>query len=91
MREAGGGDLLVGKMLRSAELRKTGKAEKAARPAKQEDEAAKPEAGKQVTGQEVPVKHGTRTFKAVVVRDAGGQLTARHRFQGKDCDHELDV
>jgi hypothetical protein len=93
IRRAGGSELLIGKMVRSAQLRKNGqgqpkkaKAEKAEKAA--EPEAAPTEPGPQVN-QEVPVKHGARAFKAVVVRNASQQLVARHRLTGQNCDHDV--
>jgi hypothetical protein len=36
------------------------------------------------------VKDGDKTYAAVVVRDGGGELVARHRLKGSNCDHGLD-
>jgi hypothetical protein len=36
------------------------------------------------------VPDGDKTYTAVVVRNASGELVARHRLQGKNCDHSLD-
>jgi hypothetical protein len=104
IRRAGGGDLLVGKTMRSARLRqeaktnpKTPRTPKAAKAPRTQTESAADKAVDgatttgQVTGKEVGVSHGARKFKAVVVRTAANDLMARHRFQGKDCDHELEV
>jgi hypothetical protein len=95
IRDAGGGDLLVGKMEHSAELRieknkpkepgAPKAATKEARPA-----SSKPAAGMSAVGQAVTVAHGDKTYKAVIVRDAEENLRARHRHQGKNCDHDVE-
>lgn len=104
IQQAGGSDLLIGKMAHSAELRKTKASGQAARPAKgatAKDEAAKTvradsaqaravaSAGSQLLGSKVKVTHGSKTYDAVVVRDASNQIVARHRLTGKNCDHSV--
>jgi hypothetical protein len=99
IRKAGGGDLLVGKMHRSAKLRiEQAKAKKAAADEKAAAaKAPKPAAAAKATttatatGKEVPVKCSGRTYKAEVVKDAAGKLVARHVVKGENCDHELDI
>jgi len=103
IRQAGGSDLLVGKMKHSAELRKTNaskpkqpkstnKAAKAPAAGPQADTAearAVASAGDQLLGSQVKVAHGDKTYDAVIVKDAAGQRVARHRLIGKNCDHEV--
>jgi hypothetical protein len=99
IREAGGGDLLVSKMQHSADLRieknaapatpKAPRKPAAGKAAAAKDEPATPAATGSTVGQPVPVMHGTKTMKAVVVRTADEKLVARHRFQGQNCDHPL--
>lgn len=100
VREAGGGDLLVSKTLHSAKLRKQGGKPKdrqpkgEAKPSKSERDAAAAalaQGGPQVLGTKVKVSHGKRNFDAVVVRNASTKTVARHRFTGKDCDHEIEI
>jgi hypothetical protein len=93
IRQAGGGDLLVSKTLHSAKLRaekgkepKTPKGPKATKA--QADAIVKVPS---IVGQPAEVFHGKRNFKAVVVRDAQETLVARHRLNGKDCNHEIEV
>lgn len=93
IKEAGGSDLLVSKTLHSAKLRKEAKSGEG-KPAKSTGKASNakpaPPKSESIVGREVPVMHGAKTFKAVVVRTAAGDIRARHRYQGKDCDHELE-
>jgi len=104
IRQAGGSDLLVGKMRHSAELRKTnaskpkppkqpkGTSAKAPAAGPQADTAeakAVASAGDQLLGSQVKVSHGDKSYDAVIVKDAAGQRVARHRLIGKNCDHEV--
>lgn len=100
VREAGGGDLLVSKMVHSAKLRQEAKAKpakdkatpKAKAPAKDKAADKAPANGSgNIVGRELPVSHGERQFKGTVIRNASGDLKIRHRFQGKDCDHDMEV
>ena len=102
--QAGGSDLLVGKMKHSAELRKTGKdkpakerkpatdkaAEGAAELADTPEAKAMVSAGNQLMGSKVKVNHGDKSYDAAVVKDASGQTVARHRLIGQNCDHTVD-
>jgi hypothetical protein len=104
IRDAGGGDQLVSKMQHSAQLRidknaapsPDGKAATStAKKGKQDAKAAatsEPQAqeGTRV-GDAVPVTHGNKTSRAVIVRNAAEELVARHRFQGKNCDHPIET
>jgi len=103
IRQAGGSDLLVGKMKHSAELRRTNaskpkqpkgatKAAKAPAAGPQADTAeakAVASAGDQLLGSQVKVNHNEKSYDAVIVKDAAGQRVARHRLIGKNCDHEV--
>lgn len=103
IREAGGGELLVGKMVHSAALRTERKsappkANTSGRAASKPTGTKASKAGSDESkvegnpmGKKVQVSHGKRKYDAVVIRDAGGELRARHRLQGKNCDHELDL
>jgi hypothetical protein len=95
IRLAGGSELLVNKMLRSAESRK-GKPSKASKTHRDQPTglqaadariADRQEQRGLRTGREVTVVHGKKTYKAVMVRNAAGVLMARHRLLGRDCDH----
>lgn len=107
IQEAGGSDLLIGKMAHSAGLRKAkASGQSASKPAKstsakgeakgqqhaRADDAqarAVASAGSQLLGSKVKVKHGSKEYDAVVVRDASNQVVARHRLTGKNCDHSV--
>lgn len=104
IRQAGGSDLLIGKMKHSAELRKSsatrpratkspkGETDKAPAPgprADTEEAKAVASAGDQLLGSQVKVSHGDKSYDAVIVKDASGQRVARHRLIGKNCDHEV--
>jgi hypothetical protein len=100
--DAGGSDLLVGKMKHSAELRKTNaskpkaaKKDKAAESEQAPEQADTPEAkasasaGDQLLGTKVKVAHGDKTYDAVVLKNAAGTRVARHRLIGQNCDHSV--
>lgn len=92
LRKAGGSDLLIGKTKRSAQLRSTkGTGEKKATKATKANEAeqAIAKAAPTILGQTAKVFHGKRRFDATVVRNASDEMVARHRFIGKNCDHEV--
>lgn len=97
IRKAGGGDLLVSKTRHSADLRtRVGNGDKPkvtkAKGVKAGDDlAAKVSSAPSVLGRQVEVFHGESKSTAVVVRDATTALVARHRVQGKNCDHEVEV
>lgn len=104
--DAGGSDLLVGKMAHSAQLRKakaeappkvrTPKTPKATAKgeggtkADSEQAATVATAGKSLMGSKVKAKHGDKDYDAVVVRNASEKIVARHRLQGKNCDHDVN-
>jgi len=90
----GASELLVNKTLHSAKLRKEAKdrppAEKKAKAAKPKDTASSTTPADKRLGTKQKVMHGERSFAGTVVRNASSDLKVRHRFQGKDCDHDLD-
>jgi len=100
IREAGGSDLLVGKMRHSAELRRDS-ASRPRTPKTPKEKAPKPEAddsaearavasaGNGLLGTRTQVTHKDKTYDAVVVKDAAGTTVARHRLIGQNCDHEV--
>lgn len=99
LKEAGGSDLLISKTHHSAELRAErdkapakAAAKKSAATAKKSTAKGKTEPAKeapaQVIGRNVMIDHDENTeVRAVVVRNASEELVARHRHQGKNCDH----
>jgi len=90
IRQAGGGDLLVAKTKHSAALRKSkGTEPKAPKAPKAAKPAIEVPAAPSIVGEKVQVFHGKRPFNSIVVKDAAGQLVARHRLNGKDCNHEV--
>lgn len=106
IRKAGGSDLLVGKMKRSAELRKQAKDRPAKPRATKKDKAegegehvkatteeakAVASAGNGLLGSTVKVFHKEKEYDAAVVRNAAGDMIARHRLIGRNCDHEVDA
>ena len=103
IKEAGGSDLLVDKTLHSADLRiekdkapAKAKAEKQAaakgKTAAKDNAADKQKtASKSPVGTNVKVQHDGKDVDAVVVRDAAGDLVARHRHQGKNHDHPYNA
>lgn len=105
MRKAGGGDLLVSKMTRAVarlnEAKNKPAKEKAPKPAKapktspstDDPDAAGTAALAKAAGSKKTedVYHGKRKYQAVVIATAGGETILRHKFGGKDCDHDLDI
>lgn len=106
IKDAGGSDLLAEKMKHSASLRKEKnagkttsakdkKGETAGKPS--DPETAKVEPGESPLGKKVTVKHAGqggkpgKSYQAVIVRNASGDLVARHRISGADCDHEVEI
>lgn len=100
IQEAGGSDLLIGKMKHSAQLRKDkASAPKAERKPKADkpkgEQADTPEAkaqqspGNALLGSKVQVTHGEKTYDAVILKNAADQMVARHRLIGNNCDHEV--
>ena len=98
--QAGGSDLLIGKMKHSAELRKnkasaprTPRAPKAPKDAA--EKADTPEAraaqspGNPLLGTKVKVRHNEKEYDAVVLKDSHDRVIARHRLIGNNCDHEV--
>jgi len=90
IRQAGGGDLLVSKTVHSARLRASRGSNEKAPKAKKEAAPEDPKAPS-VVGHTAEVFHGKRKFNSVVVRNAAGDLAARHRLNGNNCDHEVTV
>jgi hypothetical protein len=101
--EAGGSDLLIGKMRHSAELRKNSAGKPKAKKDKPAKDASKapepsdaPEAKAQATpgdpllGTKVKVAHGDKTYDAVVLKNAASVRVARHRLIGQNCDHSVE-
>lgn len=101
---AGGSELLVGKTKRSVQLRQEKRAGKENQSEGEATENGKPtrrtraqrtdDKAKTQVGKEVKVHHDgppARDYKAVVVRNAAGELKARHRVKGQDCDHDVAV
>lgn len=101
IREAGGSDLLAGKMRHSAKLRQDKAAAKAAGPQAEpkapkglkatKEQAANVAKAPSLVGSKVKAAHGQRQLDAVIVRNASNDLVARHRLNGKDCDHAVAV
>lgn len=104
VQDAGGSDLLIGKTKRSATLRKEKAAGAAAGPkvgksaaaksgpkASPDQAAAMAKASPAVLGTKLKVTHNGKAHDAVVVRNASGDLVARHRINGKDVDHQVTV
>lgn len=103
IKDAGGSDLLVDKTHHSADLRiekdkapAKAKAEKQAaskgKAAAKADAADKQKAAsKSPVGTNLKVNHDGNEVDAVVVRDGAGDLVARHRHQGKNCDHPFNA
>ncbi len=102
IQEAGGSDLLIGKMKHSAELRKNKasapKAErkpKAPKDAAEKSDTAEARAvqspGNPLLGIKVKVAHGEKEYDAVVLKDSHELVVARHRLIGNNCDHEVSA
>jgi hypothetical protein len=103
VKKAGGSDLLIGKTKRSAQLRAEKAAGAAAGPkttkaatkggtkATAEQAQAMAKAAPSVLGTKLKVAHNGKAHDAVVVRNAAGDLVARHRINGKDVDHAITV
>lgn len=83
----GGGPALAAKMRKSAELRQGKRSKPAGATRQQAADTRIDEQRAQLTGKVHYVVHGKKTYKAVVVRNAAGDLVARHRLLGRDCDH----
>lgn len=100
IRRVGGGDLLVYKMKHSASLRAArgnGNSKPSpkgkTRKQKEAEELARAleQTSPNVLGNQVRVYHGQRKFAAVVVRSASQDMVARHRLNGQNCDHVVEV
>lgn len=102
IREAGGSELLAGKMRHSANLRSRiaqgdsrPKPERKPKVVAPDADLARMERERQVRalalGQSVQAWHGKRPFNAVTVENENKVLVARHRLNGCDCDHETEV
>jgi hypothetical protein len=100
IQEAGGSDLLIGKMKHSAELRKN-KASQPKAPKTPREKAPKPEQagtpegnavaspGNGLLGTKAKVRHGEKEYDAVIVKNSADRMVARHRLIGNNCDHTV--